>query len=270
MLGRWRIGGTFDGWVLVDAEAASPRDRGAALARGAATAAAERLIVTGAAGSAAGLRSAARWLESGLVASPSVGPADYKRIILRALASGDLLLVRHELRIAHARPQVKQAALEPIAAAPPDDDAWIELIFTDDRGRPLAGRAVSLALAGGGTRSGALDGSGFFRMSGIKPGTVDVSFAAPANPTHAHEELPDIEHAPPLPDPEPRVQVRLVDRQSGQPLAELAWTLVGPDGSEVARGVTDETGQIDAAVDQPGTFELAFGRADDEAPAAAA
>src|SRR5262249_46249732 len=86
-----------------------------------------------------------------------------------------------------------------------DPDDWIEIEFRDDQGRPLAGRQLSM-VAGALQRAGALDGTGFFRMSGLKPGTADVSFEAPEEETHDHDDLPDIQPAPPLPDPEPRVQ----------------------------------------------------------------
>jgi hypothetical protein len=196
--------------------------------------------------------------------------ADLKHDLQQAIETGTVIVEpRRPRRELARRPEPPAGAGDGSGTSsgaddqPPEDDAWIEIEFRDDQGRPLSGRQLSM-VAGALQRAGGLDGTGFFRMSGLKPGTADVSFAAPEQESHDHDDLPDIQPAPPLPDPEPRVQARFVDSETDQPLARLSYSLLDSGGNEIATGVTDENGEIDQVVDAPGTFGITFhGPADD-------
>jgi hypothetical protein len=173
--GRWRIASPFDGWTLIDPGEATDRESAAAFPRGAALSAIDRLLALGPSGGAAGLRSAAGWLEPGLVGSPGAGLIDYKRIISRAVAAGELLLVRQQLRVVAASPQEPPQPGSDTDAAPPADVGWVEVTVADDEGQPYTG-AYRVELPDGRVVSGRLNMGGVLRFDGIPPGSCQVTF----------------------------------------------------------------------------------------------
>lgn len=64
----------------------------------------------------------------------------------------------------------------------PDSDkdktknAWVEVVLTDENGKPAAGAAYSITLPDGSVSSGSLDEKGFARVDAIDPGQVKITF----------------------------------------------------------------------------------------------
>jgi hypothetical protein len=178
--GRWRIANPFDGWVLLDPEVATARESAVALSRDTAISTVDRLMALGPAGGTAALRSAATWLEPGLVGSPGAGFADYKQIIAHALAVGDLLLVRNQLNVTAALPQTAPPpGVDPTPVTPQELD-WVELTVVDDEGEPYTG-PYKLELPDGRVMSGQLNFGGTVRVDSIPSGTCKLSFPESAD-----------------------------------------------------------------------------------------
>ena len=175
MPGRWRIANPFDGWVLLDPEAATARESAAALSRDTAISTVDRLMALGPAGGTAALRSAATWLEPGLVGSPGAGFADYKQIIEHALFLGDLLLVRNQLNVVPALPQTAPPPGRDLTPDTPKDLDWVELTVVDDNGDPYTG-PYKLELPDGRVMSGQLNFGGTLRVDGIPSGSCKLTF----------------------------------------------------------------------------------------------
>ena len=57
-----------------------------------------------------------------------------------------------------------------------EKNSWHEIELVDEDGNPVAGEAYKVTLPDGTVDSGTLDGNGFCRIEGIKPGTCQVTF----------------------------------------------------------------------------------------------
>ena len=114
--------------------------------------------------------------------------------------SGPLALVRHELerrlqagqlRFEQVPPVVTRVRerIEPVVLGPPPPSPaepppesepsvvdFIEIGLRDRDGKPVPGVRYTVKLPDGSERSGRLDRNGFARISGIDPGTCEVSF----------------------------------------------------------------------------------------------
>lgn len=58
----------------------------------------------------------------------------------------------------------------------PYKKSWIQIKLVDQDGNPVAGEEFSIQLPDGSPVDGYLDGNGFFQITGIDPGTCQVTF----------------------------------------------------------------------------------------------
>lgn len=100
-----------------------------------------------------------------------------KDLLRRALRDGRLIAVRMGI------PAPAEAAAEREEEPAPEparrvETAWIEIVLTtdDDPPRPVPYRRYSIELPDGSVRTGQLDQNGIARLTGIDPGTCQVSF----------------------------------------------------------------------------------------------
>lgn len=59
---------------------------------------------------------------------------------------------------------------------PLEEQAWVEIVLLDERGRPQAGERYRVTAADGQVWEGHLDGDGFARVQGVDPGDCTVVF----------------------------------------------------------------------------------------------
>lgn len=74
-------------------------------------------------------------------------------------------------------------AVQPIPFTPPSGDeeedgekTWIEIELVDEADEPVPGEKYRITLPDGRVASGTLDKNGFARVSGIDPGTCQITF----------------------------------------------------------------------------------------------
>ena len=68
-----------------------------------------------------------------------------------------------------ASPRPRPIALE-------DLKTWIEIVLLDESGKPVPNEKYSVRVPGGRTEYGTLDAKGYARITGLDPGSCDVSF----------------------------------------------------------------------------------------------
>jgi hypothetical protein len=100
-----------------------------------------------------------------------------KDVVVRALRSGRLLAARVRLPAPSGLGPEEQEERRPERARR-EETAWLEIVLTtdDDPPRPVAFKRYSVELPNGSVREGQLDARGMARLSGIDPGTCQVSF----------------------------------------------------------------------------------------------
>jgi outer membrane protein OmpA-like peptidoglycan-associated protein len=252
---HWSVGAPMDGWTLVPAREASAVERSRALSPEAGAAAIGRLLPLGPSRTSdvvRSLRATVRWLDPGLVATPGLGPADWRGVVQRALGSGILLLLRRELRLVPALPQqlppaapilpdfVQQAlALLPptsaaarvAAAQAPAPTGPYVINVVDELGVPIDGIALDVTVAGQ-TRQVPADG-----------GTATVQGLAPTGATVALSDLDAV-----------RETMRPLWDQLGR--APLDGRIVPAPGVAVMFLGDPATNTVAAAVGQPVTISI--------------
>lgn len=72
--------------------------------------------------------------------------------------------------------EAAQAASSAATEAAAEETHYIEIVLTDDEGKPVPNAAYFIELPDGSTKSGRTDANGFARVDGVDPGTAKISF----------------------------------------------------------------------------------------------
>jgi hypothetical protein len=77
-----------------------------------------------------------------------------------------------------ATPLPRRQAVTPsrTAVKSEPEKTWVEIMLVDDKMKPVAGQPFVITTPDGARRSGVLDSDGRARVSGIDPGSCDISF----------------------------------------------------------------------------------------------
>jgi protocatechuate 3,4-dioxygenase beta subunit len=185
----------------------------------------------------------------------------------------DALDERGRLRRDDIKPgRAKIHLVEPDAAPPPrvgppeeiaaEKKAWLDVVLTDDDGRPLAGRKVKIELPDGTLVDDQLDADGRLRRDDLQPGTaklhLDEEDAAAAAALAAATA--------PEPDRTAWLDVQLTD-DAGTPLAGAPVKIELPDGT-LLDDKLDDAGRLARRDLAPGEAKLHLVEEDAAAPAA--
>lgn len=101
--------------------------------------------------------------------------------VARQVLSRRLCLVvterrQREVSAPAAAPAARPFVTPSQSARKDDVKTWIEIALVDDHGKPVPGRRYVIKSPDGVKHSGALDSNGRARVSGIDPGSCDISF----------------------------------------------------------------------------------------------
>ncbi|MBU0618148.1 MAG: hypothetical protein KKI02_10560, partial [Planctomycetes bacterium] len=70
----------------------------------------------------------------------------------------------------------QQESTPPEEATPEEEKTWVEIVLVDEEGEPCAGERYRIVLPDGTIKEGTLDANGKARVSGIDPGSCEVTF----------------------------------------------------------------------------------------------
>src|SRR5262249_21225112 len=135
-------------------------------------------------------------------------------------------------------------------ASPARATTFIEIELLDPEGNPVEGHPFRLVLPTGETRNGKLDRQGRAKVTGLPPGTSQVSFPE-VDQAPAAAAVPPPDAPPPASIDATEIGIELVNA-AGQPVPAAAYRVLLPDGTS-REGTLDVQGRAVEKDVPPGT-----------------